>query len=290
VAGAIESDETTAFLVFDSRSLTGHWSDRLVRLSGDGSLTPLPGPVAQANDIGKAPDSPAAVGEVIATSEWVIQLEHAAFGQDVYDLSDFRTQAVGDAEPSLIPSWLALQFRITSNWPGLAITHLPATAFSLAYADGSEVLDVPRLTPPSPDASGDYLSGGSRSGWAAFEVPGDYDGSLIRFQPYRTDQDARFLTWGDGAAPGGPARAEPTPEPPEEQIPPGTTATVTESGVNLRAEASTEAEVLAVLDSGATLEVTGEPVEAGGFLWYPVENLSTGDQGFIAANFIRPES
>ncbi len=58
--------------------------------------------------------------------------------------------------------------------------------------------------------------------------------------------------------------------------------------VNLRAEPSTEGDIVDELTLGEELVITGPPEEGGDFLWYPVEVVATGQTGFIAADFIGP--
>jgi uncharacterized protein YraI len=58
-----------------------------------------------------------------------------------------------------------------------------------------------------------------------------------------------------------------------------------EAGLNVRASASTEAEVVGSLPDGTALTVTGESQEADGFTWWPVEG--EGISGFVAADFIQ---
>ncbi len=65
----------------------------------------------------------------------------------------------------------------------------------------------------------------------------------------------------------------------------GSSVTVNDSGVNLRAAASTDGEIVTTLDAGAALTITGGAIEADGFLWWPVE-AADGSTGFIAADFI----
>ena len=70
----------------------------------------------------------------------------------------------------------------------------------LVNDDGNAVSDVITLTAPYPDASGAYYPGASREGWVALEIPDTYVASglsLIRFLPYRSDEDARFLTYAE---------------------------------------------------------------------------------------------
>lgn len=68
---------------------------------------------------------------------------------------------------------------------------------------------------------------------------------------------------------------------------PGATAVVVgtgEAGLNVRADASTEAEVAGSIPDGTELTITGESQEADGFTWWPVD---TGEiTGFVAEDFI----
>ena len=291
VVGAIETDDPSPVILFDSRLLTGFWADQIVATAVGGTLPTTGAQPLAANDIGSSPTAPATANQPIVTADWQVELLQAVFGQDVYELTDFRTQAVGDSDPSLIPQWAAIQVQVTDNRAGSSVAHFPATAFSLSYGDGEVILDVSRLTPPLPDIAGDFLPGGTRTGWAAFERPADFDGSLVRFQPYRTDTDVRYLTWGDGSAPQNAGQAvtqeEETPTAPSETLANGTTVTTNESDVNLRASASTTADIIETLPEGTSLTITGEPVEADGYTWYPVQDPATGNSGFVAANFLR---
>jgi hypothetical protein len=57
---------------------------------------------------------------------------------------------------------------------------------------------------------------------------------------------------------------------------------VTTVDVNLRAEASEDAEIVALLAEGTELTVTGTATGS----WVPVENPETGDEGFVSAEFL----
>lgn len=63
------------------------------------------------------------------------------------------------------------------------------------------------------------------------------------------------------------------------------TATVTQNGVNVRPTASTSQDVVAVVNSGDTVTITGEQVDAENLTWYPV-TLADGTAGFIVADFL----
>jgi hypothetical protein len=295
VVGEIESDDQSPVILFDPRILTGLWADQVVATAAGGSFPSTGVQPQEVNETGASPDAPATANQPIVTADWVLELQQAVFAQDVYDRSDFRTQAVGDSDPTFIPYWAAFEVAVTNNRGGSAVSHFPATAFSLSYADGSEVLDVSRLTPPLPDVSGDYLPGASFTGWAAFERQADFTGTLVRFQPYRTDADVRYLTWGDGSAPANAEAVavaeddaeEGTPAAPSETFARGTIVTTNEADVNMRSAATTSADIVATLALGTTLTVTGEPVDADGYTWYPVQDSATGNSGYIAANFLR---
>jgi len=84
---------------------------------------------------------------------------------------------------------------------------------------------------------------------------------------------------------------EPTPTPEEEEgLQPGDTVAVAADAVNLRAEPSTEADIVTVLTAGQTLTITGDSVEADGFIWWPVELADDPSiTGFVAEDFIEEQ-
>ncbi|MGN6030322.1 MAG: SH3 domain-containing protein [Thermomicrobiales bacterium] len=73
--------------------------------------------------------------------------------------------------------------------------------------------------------------------------------------------------------------------PPAAEIVVGGTVTTTEE-VNLRPEASTTGDAVAVLPAGTTLTVIGGPQEADGYTWWNVEDTE-GDTGWVVADFIQ---
>ncbi|MEJ7901711.1 MAG: sortase, partial [Thermomicrobiales bacterium] len=64
-------------------------------------------------------------------------------------------------------------------------------------------------------------------------------------------------------------------------------ATISDDGVNMRAEASTDAEVVTVLASGTAVTITGGSQEANGFVWWPVQ-LEDGTTGWVVEDFLAP--
>lgn len=63
------------------------------------------------------------------------------------------------------------------------------------------------------------------------------------------------------------------------------TATVTQDGVNVRSEPSTGGTPLTAANSGDTVTITGDPVEADGYVWYPLQ-LEGGTEGYIVEDFL----
>jgi hypothetical protein len=74
-------------------------------------------------------------------------------------------------------------------------------------------------------------------------------------------------------------------ETPAPARPGGQPATVSQDGVNVRPDASTAGEPLAVVNAGDPITVTGAPVEAEGYTWYPV-TLEDGTAGWIVGDFL----
>lgn len=67
--------------------------------------------------------------------------------------------------------------------------------------------------------------------------------------------------------------------------PEGQPATVTQDGVNVRPDASTAGAPVSVVNADDPITVTGEPVEAEGYQWYPV-TLEDGTEGWIVGDFL----
>lgn len=69
-------------------------------------------------------------------------------------------------------------------------------------------------------------------------------------------------------------------------IVPDAEVVVTEGPLNLRASASTEADIVTVLETGAVLTVLSGPEESEDFAWWQVVDTNTGNQGWVAEDFI----
>ncbi|MEA2513139.1 MAG: hypothetical protein QOJ59_2626 [Thermomicrobiales bacterium] len=289
VVGGAATDEQNLLLLYDSVTLTGNWADRVFALQDGATVPDLADRPVKLNKAGRQPDAPAGINEQLVTRDWVIEVLQVATAQEVYDLypeGDYRTTALADSQNGAdIPYWVAFRVKVTNNRTGGAPAYLPPTAFALADPDGNPVPDVLTLTPPSPDAAGAYYPGATREGWVAFEQPLDYPGALVRFLPYRTDTDPRYFTWNADAAA---AANEPTAT--SAPIETGTTVVVTEDGVRMRAEPSTDADVVEELAEGTELTVTGPAGAAGGITWYPVENPANNNAGYVAADYVRAKA
>jgi sortase (surface protein transpeptidase) len=79
-----------------------------------------------------------------------------------------------------------------------------------------------------------------------------------------------------------PEEVEETPPPAR---PDGQPATVTQDGVNVRPDASTAGAPVTVVNNGDAITVTGDPVEAEGYQWYPV-TLEDGTEGWIVSDYL----
>ena len=177
------ADETELLLVFDSLSLPGTWARQTLALLADARIPDAATPSAVPNDAGTSPDNPAGLNVPVVTAAWQVELVDVAVGAEVFELVDFRTGALGAEDASNDTPWLALRVRVTNIGTGDEASFFPPNAFELADTTGAPLLDFVTLTPPVPDASGEYYPGAAREGWVAFELP-SYDPYLIVFNPY----------------------------------------------------------------------------------------------------------
>lgn len=190
-------DETELLLVFDSLSLPGTWARRTLTLLAGSSIADAATPGAAPNEVGISPDAPAGLNTPIVSGTWQVELVDVAVGAEVFELVDYRTGALGVEDSNNDSPWLAIRVRVTNVGIGGAPAFFPPNAFGLADSTGAPLLDFVTLTPPVPDASGDYYPGASREGWVAFELP-NYDPYLIVFAPFdatKTTPDPRYLAY-----------------------------------------------------------------------------------------------
>lgn len=66
----------------------------------------------------------------------------------------------------------------------------------------------------------------------------------------------------------------------------GSSAEVVDGPVNLRAEASTDSEIVQSVETGTKVTITGDSQDGSGYTWWPVQ-LEDGTEGWIAADFLK---
>ena len=224
-------------------------------------------------------DAPAGVGDAVSTLDWRVELREVIQGQDVFDRSDAGAKALGEADPSEIPNWVAFRVAATALGAGEQPAYFPPNAFALVDETGAPVPDVMTLSPPSPDVSGACFPGATREGWTALALPEAMPTVIVRFLPFATlasEPAPRYFQLAPALAKrsaGGP-------------FAPGATVVVTEDTVNMRDQPSTDGAVVATLDPSQALVVDGAPVTQGGFDWYPVHVAAGGQRGFVVGDFL----
>lgn len=117
---------------------------------------------------------------------------------------------------------------------------------------------------------------------------GNFDGQVYT----QRDIVRARLTSVQGADASAPPPADTAAEPAADDASAGTLAeggqaTVSQEGVNMRADASTDTEVVSVLAAGTVVTITGASQEGGDFVWWPVQ-LEDGTTGWVVADFLTP--
>lgn len=192
---AAPTDEGNLLLVFDSLTLPGVWADCVFALQDSAAIPDAPAPAAAPNAAGNDVTAPAAPATPVVTADWQVELLDVASGEALFTLMDYDTQALGLDDAVNETTWVGLYLRVTNTQTGGAAAFLPPNAFALVDETGEPVPDVATLTPPRPDASGAYYPGAARDGWVAFELPVGYTAATVRFLPYATDPDPRYLAY-----------------------------------------------------------------------------------------------
>lgn len=278
---------------YNSTTITGDWSDALFAVTGAPTLSAKGGTATADTQTGASPQSPAAMNQPVRVGDWEVTVLATAGGQQVFNMSDYRLQALGDSDSAgtEVGNWLGVQVKVTNLSDRTSF--LSPTAVEMANADGSWIdtavspaeLAGLNLTAPAPDASGEYLPGTTRDGWFVLRTAGPVP--LIRIQPTYLIDDKRFVTLDGNAAPA----AVPTGQSASSgalNVQTGATVTVTDDGVNMRDAPATSGKVVATLPKGERLEITGDPQTADGYRWYPVKDVKTGKTGYIVQDFLAP--
>ena len=300
ILSSVESDATSIVLTYDSTTISGSWADHSFAVTDGATLDPATDHVSDPDKDGRDVSEPVGPGRVISTDEWTIKMIDVVTGPDVLDIVPDGTQRLGqnyqngETNAICLYTWVAIEFHITNNAADGQTRSFSQTAFTLSDTDGNTVPDVRMLSAPIPEVSGDYMAGASRDGWIAFELPSacengeinlQYTDDLLRFQSFAASSDIRYLSWGDGET----AAPEPTDAAidPDNVFASGTQLVVADdSTVNLRSDPSTSGDVVAQLDPGTGLTVTGDPQSADGYVWYPVTVTDTGEEGWAVADYL----
>jgi hypothetical protein len=74
----------------------------------------------------------------------------------------------------------------------------------------------------------------------------------------------------------------------EGEIAIGSAVVVTEDGVNMRDDATTEGNIVRALDAGEVLSIEDGPFEADGYVWWEVIVEETAETGFVVQDFLEP--
>lgn len=74
----------------------------------------------------------------------------------------------------------------------------------------------------------------------------------------------------------------------DSEIREGSIVVVTEDGVNIRPEPSTESDAVTQLQQGAELVVTGPSVATDDIVWWPVREPLSNQEGFVGGDFLEP--
>ncbi len=201
VAFGIPIEESSLLLIFDSLEIGGSWADRVLAIQDGARIPDLSQRPAAPNDAGTDVTTALSIGEAAVTDQWSVELLDVVTDATAFDLVDYRAGAlgVGDATGADGSVWIALRFRIQSVMAGGELASFPANAFVLVDDAGNPLLDVATLTPPWPDAAGDYYPGAVRDGWVMFDVPVDYATATVRFLPFAhtaASLDPRYFSYG----------------------------------------------------------------------------------------------
>ena len=294
------NDASTATIWFSSTLLGGNWTHTLFAINDQSAIPTFDMPDPSPSDTGNSPETAVQLNEPVRTGGWEITVTRLANGQEIWDNADYRTKALGE---DFAQFWAGLYVKVTNLNPVPAV--FPNDAFLPTDGTGEPWDNVLALTPPEPDVSRELLPGASREGWSAYSYQNYDEGSIpqtsfIRIQPNSTSDEPRYLFVAEGGGSnastnsGGSASGSSSPaEGSSAEMDPlavstGDIVTTTEDLVNLRSEASASGSIIMEVPLGTQLEITGDPVEANGYRWYPVTVVETGESGFIVQDFIEP--
>jgi len=286
-----------ATLWYDSTIISGNWTDAIFAMVDGATIPAFSVGAAPDASLGSDPANPAGLNDTVLAGDWSVTILRTASGEKVYNLSDYRLQALAQSVRSgtEIQTWFGVYARITNLTDRAAV--FSPNAMELSDPSGDPWDNIMALTAPDPDLSREVLPGATREGWAAFQLRPYVTTLDIRVLPSAVADSARYISLdkvGNGGTSGASGKGS-TPEASAKvtteplAISTGGTVTVNDSQVNLRKEPTSGSSIVAELSSGAVLQVTGEPVEADGHRWYPVIVVSTGESGYVVQDYITSE-
>lgn len=266
-------DLSNALLRFSSPFLGGNWADAWFAMT-DGATMPDFAPIEEPSSLGTDPASPAAFGDTVRSGDFDVTVQRYITGQEVFDIAPAGTRALGSWEAA---NWHA--FLVTVRNVSSTPRFFSFVGLRIADSTGEPWDHLLALSAPQPDLARELLPGATMEGWACIETQQWSTLDLLRVQNNAITGDARYFSFGSAAP-------VVTPEPVLD-LKAGDVVSITMTPLNLRAEPSTTAEIVIELDGSSTLTISGEPVEADGYTWYPVTVTASGETGFVASNFLQ---
>ncbi len=281
-------DPAVATLWFDAPMLGGSWSDGLFALADGAEAPSFETLVASDTDTGSDPSAPAAIGETIRVGGWEITIDEVIFGEAIFELADFRYRALGPTN-DWVQAGIGLYATVRNLNPFPAF--FSDIAFEIADFNGEPWDHTLTMTAPEPEVSQEYLPGATGQGWATFGGQPWTEANLIKVQPFKIGGAARYVIF-DGNQPVAAGTqldedAEDQPAAAAVTLSPGDLVETTEDLVNFRSEPTSGADIIEELTIGTQLEITGVPVEADGYTWYPAIVVETARAGYLVQDFIQ---
>jgi hypothetical protein len=291
-------DPEAATVWFDSTILGGNWANGVFALGAAAAIPTFEVPDTSPSDAGDSPETAVEINEPVRLDGWEVTITEWAQGQKLWDLAesqgDYRSRALGD---DLIPAWRGVYASVTNL--GTAPATFPTDAFLVTDGTGEPWDNVVAATMPVPEVHGELLPGASREGWAGFNFMWGPAGEgavpeipYVRIQINHVTGNVRYVVI-DPDAIGTTAEEEETatPETTSAETDPldvavGDIVVVVNEIVNLRSEPSTTGEKIKEIPIGTELEITGDPVEADGYRWYPVKEVDGDGEGFVVQDYI----
>jgi hypothetical protein len=292
--GSLVNDASSVVMLFDPAVAQGQRYAASFALT-DGATLPAGDTGGDPSDAGATLEAPVAVGEPVRTAVWEVTVNDAIDSDAYYEISDYRVRALGAPDPNDPMSWQALGLDVTIRNVSSLPQFFSWTGLELVDTDGEPWDHLLAMTQPLPPASVELLPGATAQGWYGIWLWPWATTSLLRFRDSKLSGDFRYISL-DGTA-GASQQTTPQTQQPAAtaeaaaeplNLAPGDTAQVGADPLNLRSEASTSGDIVVELKPGTQVAVTGEPVEAGGFTWYPIEVVDTGQAGFVAEGFLVP--